>query len=228
MKICKRCLVEKNEADFYVKLKNGNALRDVCISCCLKYNKSYAHSINGLIAHMFFDQKKHAIIRSQSLPSYDLKQFKEWMLSQDKFLQLYEEWELSNFLKAKRPSADRVNDFLSYSLDNITLMTWAENKSKAGLQMKNGTGTSGLRCKPIIQLDMQGNIIAEFVSTAQARRVTGFSGILNVLKGRSLTAGGFYWQYKEDLERDFLRKNRKSQQAKLAEIRENHSYYFEL
>jgi hypothetical protein len=227
MKICKRCLVEKNEADFYVKLKNGNALRDMCISCCLKYNKSYAHSINGLIVHIFCDQKKHAIIRSQPMPNYSLQEFKKWMLSQDNFLNLYQDWKNSDFEKAKRPSTDRINDFLSYSLDNIMLTTWADNKRKATLQRIMGIGSAGLICKAIIQIDIQGNIVAEFVSTAQARKDTGISGIINVLKGRKLYAGGFLWKYKEDSEREFLLKNRKTQRAKLAEIRENHSYYFE-
>ena len=227
MKTCTKCLIDKNETDFYAKLKGGAALREVCIDCCYKYNRSYAHSINGLIAHMFCDQRKHAIIRSQAMPTYDLEEFKAWILSQNNFLNLYNDWKNSNFEKTKRPSTDRINDFLSYSLDNITLTTWAENKEKSIIQRQNGIGTAGLFCKPIIQIDMNGNVVAEFVSAAQAKRETGISGILHALKGRSKHSGGFKWEYKEDSEKDLLRKNRKSQRAKLAEIRENHSYYFD-
>jgi len=51
---------------------------------------------------------------------------------------------------------------------------------------------------PIIQKNKNGEYIQEFLSTAQAERITGVKrdNICMVLKGRTKTAGGFIWEYK--------------------------------
>ena len=54
------------------------------------------------------------------------------------------------------------------------------------------------KSKPIIQMDRQGNFLAEFDCTHEAERKLGISqgNIIMVLKGRRKTAGGFKWKYK--------------------------------
>lgn len=54
------------------------------------------------------------------------------------------------------------------------------------------------RIKKIIQLDLDGNFLAEFESQRSAQRITGINqgNIGAVLTGVRLSAGGFKWKYK--------------------------------
>ncbi len=51
---------------------------------------------------------------------------------------------------------------------------------------------------PVLQLDKVGNRIAEYISIAEAARLTGLNkgGICECCKGKRKTLGGFKWQYK--------------------------------
>lgn len=49
---------------------------------------------------------------------------------------------------------------------------------------------------PILQYDINGNLIREWYSTQEAQKGLGIKGINNNLKGRVKTCGGFVWKYK--------------------------------
>jgi len=50
---------------------------------------------------------------------------------------------------------------------------------------------------PILQYDINGNLIQEWYSTQEAKNKLGLKGINNNLKGRTNTCGGFVWKYKK-------------------------------
>lgn len=54
-------------------------------------------------------------------------------------------------------------------------------------------------CVPVVMYDYKGNYIDEFISIAEAERLTGARGISSVCKGRRKTAGGYIWKYKESI-----------------------------
>lgn len=53
--------------------------------------------------------------------------------------------------------------------------------------------------KPLLQLDMRGNVINEFCSAMQAYKQTKINraNIANVCNGRAKTAGGYKWKWKD-------------------------------
>jgi hypothetical protein len=53
---------------------------------------------------------------------------------------------------------------------------------------------------PIVQIDKNGIIIAEYPGISEAARLTGLnkSGICECCKGKRKTFGGFKWQYKNN------------------------------
>lgn len=55
--------------------------------------------------------------------------------------------------------------------------------------------------KDVVQFDLNGNIIAEFLSAKEAARQTGVadSNINQCCKNMSITAGGYKWKYKQDV-----------------------------
>jgi group I intron endonuclease len=66
---------------------------------------------------------------------------------------------------------------------------------------KNKIGKPNIKdLRPILQLDLQNNIINEFKSATEAQLNTNVrrDSIGNVLKNRQNTAGGYKWKYKEN------------------------------
>lgn len=54
-------------------------------------------------------------------------------------------------------------------------------------------------CKPILQYDLEGNLIKEWEGSIYASKALGISNpnIVRCAKGRYPRAGGFVWRYKE-------------------------------
>lgn len=64
----------------------------------------------------------------------------------------------------------------------------------------SGESTIGYHdLRPVIQMDLEGNVIQEFVSIAQASRALGISrrSLSCALNGSQKTAAGFKWRLKE-------------------------------
>ena len=68
--------------------------------------------------------------RGHKPPEYSFEQFYNWLINQQKFEKLYNDWIASGCENNLKPSVDRPNDYKGYSLNNIQLMTWRENKEK--------------------------------------------------------------------------------------------------
>lgn len=60
------------------------------------------------------------------------------------------------------------------------------NKAKKGKELSY--------TKRVSQWDLQGNMVAEYISISEAKRITGIGSIICVLRGAQKTAGGFYWK----------------------------------
>lgn len=54
------------------------------------------------------------------------------------------------------------------------------------------------KAKSVIQMSLDGTIIAEYPSAAEAERQTGIKSIHKVCRCEGKTAGGFIWKYKTD------------------------------
>ena len=119
---------------------------------------------------------------------------------------LWNNWIESNYDKMTKPSVDRLDDYKGYSLDNIQLMTWEENKAKGSRDRKNGVNNK--KSKAVLQYDLQGNLIKEYYSIMQAERETKISNvsISRVCNGKRKTAGGFKWKYKQQINNQIWKK----------------------
>ena len=52
-----------------------------------------------------------------------------------------------------------------------------------------------VKSRPIQQLDRNDNVIQEFKSISEAKKITGINGISDVVRGATKTAGNFKWKY---------------------------------
>ena len=119
-------------------------------------------------------------------------------MSQDLFHELYDKWVDSGYLKKLIPSVDRKKDSKPYTICNIQLMTWGENKFKGHGDMRSAKLIHGNKPqKAVIQYDLHGNYINEFCSVNEAGRKTGISigNICETCKNKRPVAGGYVWKY---------------------------------
>ena len=130
-------------------------------------------------------------------PTYTKEWLFEWCLTQELFHILFDKWVESKYNRYEKPSVDRLNNFKTYSEDNIQLMTWGENEKlarehyKEGLLIFNYVG--------VTQMSKEGEIIKEFLNSRQAEREVGiaYQNIHNCCKGKRPFAGGFRWKFTE-------------------------------
>lgn len=70
--------------------------------------------------------------------------------------------------------------------------------AKRQAYLENGQRIIETMSKPVVQFDMDGNFIKKHPSIQQAQRETGYSHILDCIKGERKTAGGYQWRYADD------------------------------
>ena len=90
----------------------------------------YRKSKKGISVILYNGQKSSSIKRGHPAPDYTLEEFRYWLFNQDKFHKLYQEWVDSGYHKDIKPSTDRLDDSLPYSLSNLQVITWKENSLK--------------------------------------------------------------------------------------------------
>jgi hypothetical protein len=114
------------------------------------------------------------------------------------FHYLYDNWAKSGYKKELSPSFDRLDDYKSYTFDNIQIMTWAENRKKYNSDVLNGVNNK--RSVSVVQMNMNGTFVAEHYSIHQAGRKTGVE-YRNIHRAciRSSSAGGFRWMKSLDI-----------------------------
>jgi hypothetical protein len=193
MKICSKCKIEKSIEDFSFDKRLKNGRQSTCKECkkieCQEYRKTKI----GLLTTRYNNQVTNSIRRKLSSPSYNKKEFIEWILNQSNFEKLYNDWVNSGYDKDFTPSIDRLDDYKPYSFDNIQLVTWKENNEK-GIQDRI-TGKNTKKNTKVIQLDLQDNIINTFDSIKEAIQKTKVKNISSCCSGKRKTAGGFKWKY---------------------------------
>lgn len=199
-KICKKCNIEKNVTNFYKRKKSKDGLREWCKECEKESCKKYKTTKRGFIYRAYQNQIANSKRRGYSLPNYTKEDLYDWATNQNIFHELFEKWTNSNYNKYLSPSFDRHNDtkdydYKAYSLDELKIVTWKENKNKLDEDRKNGINNK--KSRATLQLDENMNIIKEFYSTAEASRQTGLTrtAILRSCKNNR-KYGGYYWSYK--------------------------------
>lgn len=126
-KFCNSCNDFKPLNDFYKNKYYESGYHHKCKECHDKLTLKYKRSIKGLIAKIYSQQRRNTKERKHPLPSYNLSQFYQWVINQNNFNELYDEWVKSDYDKMKIPSCDRIDPKLSYTFNNLRLVTWSDN-----------------------------------------------------------------------------------------------------
>lgn len=192
-KICTKC--KKLTNDFSPDRRRKDSLQSQCRKCKREANSRYLKTKEGLLSRIYSQQKKTSKKRGHNLPSYSRKELTNWVFSQKIFDSIYKNWKDSGYCVDLVPSLDRINSYKSYTLDNIQIVTWEQNRKNYYSDCKNGVYNK--QAKKVFQYDLDGNFIKEHYSIKEASRRTkcGFGSISNCCSGRSKTSGGYIWKW---------------------------------
>lgn len=188
MKTCTRCKKSLDFSMFNKKKSQPDGYFYYCKSCVRDRNNSK----EGLVSKLYNNQVQRSKKRGHSKPEYTRDELYSWIVSQDNFNTLYDNWVKSGYLKNLVPSIDRLDDKLGYSISNIQLITWQENDTKGRQSQRDGCNS---KCRIVNQLTLDGEFIAQFHSKNEACRQTGIHNIESVCSGRLPHAGGYKWEY---------------------------------
>jgi len=189
-KICTRCKKDKPLAEFHFD-KKGKFGRHSSCKVCAKHRRRTERAV---IMHIFAHQKDASIRKGYSLPSYSREELTEWLYEND-FKLLYENWVQSDYNKDLYPSVDRINNYKSYNINNIQLITFKENHSNFADDIRNARNKGEQRCKEVHRYSLSGDYIDSFHSIMEANRQTGIYHISCASSGKRPHAGGFKWSF---------------------------------
>ena len=163
--------------------------------------KLYNRTKIGVSRRLYNHQLERCKTRNHKKPTYTKYEHDEWLFNQELFHVLYDNWVESGYEKNLKPSVDRLDDYKSYSFDNIQLTTWEENNKKAREHTKAGI-LEKATCTIYQYNKSNGNFISKFPSIVIGAKETNSNpkAIIECLRGKSKTSNGFLWSrtYKDN------------------------------
>lgn len=194
-KQCTACGKAKPRLAFGRSSKTTDGRKHICKECARQQSVDYYRTVGGVINSLYTRHTLGAVKRNIEPATYTKLQLGFWLLSQRKFLRIMESWKASGFDRTMAPSVDRLDDYKGYTLDNIQLMTWGENKAKGHTDCFMGVNNK--RSSAVLMCGEGNTIINSFKSIQAAARATGLQAtkICACCKGRKKTTGGYIWKY---------------------------------
>lgn len=156
--------------------------------------QAYRKTEKGVLTNLYSKMKERNRNKGFGDLTFSLKVLHETYLKDTAYVKLFKNWIDSGCNKNLKPSFDRINPKIGYTLENIKLLTWGENRKKADWEK------SFIYTTPVVMYDINGNFIREFGSTKEANMITGIrqSGITSCCQGRYKHAGGYIFKYRGD------------------------------
>jgi len=149
-----------------------------------------------LLSDIYKGQRQRSKRREHPYPSYSKVELREWMEEQLRYPELMKNWIDSDFETDLKPSVDRLRFDEPYTMENIQLGTWKENRDnhyddqRSGVDNRQSRGVSQYK---------DGVKIFNFPSARIAERETGArcAHIGACCRGDRKSAGGFQWKFED-------------------------------
>jgi uncharacterized protein Veg len=152
----------------------------------MKFNGSeYKKTPIGVLKNMYWKiSKRHKT-------DFTIDEFIDRFINHKKFLRLHSEWRKSDCLTKLKPSLDRINPNIHYTVANTQMITWGENRHKQRMELKRDRGRHVYQSK-------NGVLIKTYKSQRQAvieNDEFKQQSLSHCLTGNTKTAYGFEWSY---------------------------------
>lgn len=169
MKVCIDCQIIKPASEFHPSATNRDGLMGRCKNCRnLHFNKKNPEKV---IRKIYFMQVRHSADRGHPSPIYSPEQLWTWAQNQPNWVLLWNAYVASGFDSQLKPSVDRDDPNQSYTISNISLMTWKENRLKGASDRKSGAQID--RHRAVQSYFPDGTFIRKYVSVSAAARDIG-------------------------------------------------------
>ncbi len=195
-KACKVCNIIKPVSEFS-KADTKDGYRNQCKACVAKQvrDKVKNGDVYDFIRQIYNHQKSSSKYRNHPAPAYTYDELC-YFCKKNNIDVLFEK-----YIKADRdsniaPSIDRIDSSRPYTLDNIRLITWQENRSINHIDMRNGINSHWR--KPVVGIKLDDPTIRiKFDSAMAAQRKLNISAtrIGSCCRGNIKSAGGYTWSY---------------------------------
>ncbi len=200
-KECKKCGIkvygeEEIRKKFRIYSYTLGYKMGTCRKCISIVTTKYNRSSEGISNIMYLSQKRSSRHRKMDLPTYTEDEFKQWLFTNPKFDSLYENWKESGYMKDLKPSVDRLNDYVSYRLDNIQLVTWVENRERSYIDKLNGINNK--QNYQTNMYDIDGTFLDTFHSTRYIERELKIIGVYRSCNDHIVLTDGYMWRYVSD------------------------------
>ena len=194
-KVCSRCNTEKNKSMFYKAKDRPDGVRTLCKECDNYAKLTRRRTKDGHINQIYITQKAKSKDRGHNQPSYSKKELHDWLYSQEKYHVLYDNWKRLDFQKDYSPSVDRLDNKIGYTIANIQVVTWAENRALGNESVSDGNSTR--KYIPVDMYTVDGEFIKSFFSGAEASREMGLhiANIHKCCKHDVHAVGGYVWEF---------------------------------
>lgn len=185
--------IMKNDENKYISIKsNSNINLDFIESDMVSYAKRKYSELKSRIKRKNFDKE-----------CFTLSEFLVWIMNNKNYKNIYINY-INNFKDRNScPSIDRLNDYETYSFDNIRLVTWKENKDKYNSDRLIGKNTK--QSKPVISICIMTGETKLYHSAHYASQQTKItrssinrSCRSNVDSCKKSRSGMFVWMFQED------------------------------
>ena len=197
MKKCASCEEVKPIDEFHKSKSRKDGRKPYCKKCRAERAKKRVRTLRGKCLKIFRQQRDRSKIKGYNPPTYTQDELVDYLMSNEDYLKLHEQWRKSGYKKLLSPSLDRLDNYRGYSFDNIRIVTWEENKIKGHSDVKNGLNNK--QNKAVVKMDLNGNEIKEYYSMHQAARENElyYQNIWAACNGKIKSIGGFRWKYAE-------------------------------
>ncbi len=148
----------------------------------------------GVLTNLYSKMKERNIKRGFGELPFSLKELQERFLGDDNYIKQFNIWVQNSYKKEYKPSFDRINPNRGYTIDNMQILSWGENRKKADWEK------SFLYTTPVVMCDINENIVRIFESTKEACTMTGFpqSTITMCCQGKLRSVKGYIFKYRGD------------------------------
>lgn len=156
----------------------------------LNATRRYRRTVKGLLTNSYHKQIERCKKNGRELPSYSLRELQDKFLNNKQFLKIYDNWVKSGYKYYDKPSIDRIDNTKSYTLDNLQILSWRQNRRKGDIESSHLT-------TQVIQCDMDGSTLAIYESIKEAVKRTGcHQGLISACcQGTRTHTGGYKWKY---------------------------------